>query len=111
MPCDTRFERGETMQQRIATVREKIEALSRALVSGDVRVKIGPQGAVAFEGWADRGPVSDACAYRKLMASGSAQAKLAIQRAETLAGRTINNQTVAHGVHSHDGGKTWHEGH
>jgi hypothetical protein len=38
-------------------------------------------------------------------------AKMEIARAEQLAGRAVSAQAVAGGVHSHDGGHTWHHGH
>lgn len=62
-------------------------------------------------GWdeAERDGVTDACAYRRLMVSGSALAKAAIAHAEQLAGHSVDRRVVAHGVHSHDGGQTWHE--
>jgi hypothetical protein len=43
------------------------------------------------------------------MASGFALAKLAIMKAEQLAGRTVDRKVVAQGTHSHDGGRTWHK--
>ena len=67
-------------------------------------------GAIAFVGpeWEGvRSGVTDACAYRRIMATGSALARQEILRAEQLAGRTVNRQVVAAGVHSHDGGATW----
>jgi hypothetical protein len=74
-------------------------------------VKVGPQGGIAFDGLSDaeRDGVTDACAYRRLMVSGSALAKAAIARAEQLAGRSVDRRVVGHGVHSHDGGRTWHD--
>jgi hypothetical protein len=36
-------------------------------------------------------------------------ARLAIQRAEQLAGRSVDRAVIGHGTHSHDGGRTWHE--
>jgi hypothetical protein len=64
---------------------------------------------VTFEGWqeADRGRVSDACAYRLLMSGGGSLAKAALVRAEQMAGRSVSKEAVAIGLHSHDGGKTW----
>jgi hypothetical protein len=32
-------------------------------------------------------------------------------QAEQRAGRGVDQQALAHGAHSHDGGKTWHDGH
>ena len=57
------------------------------------------------------GGVSDACAYRKLLATGSVLAKQKIAQAEALAGRGVDKKVVASGLHSHDGGATWHKGH
>lgn len=110
MPCDTKLKPQQTIQQRVAEVRRVVEALSAGLASGKVKVKIGPQGAVAFEGLsdADRDGVTDVCAFRRVMISGSALAKAAIARAEQIAGRGVSRQVLAAGVHSHDGGATWH---
>ena len=73
--------------------------------------KVGPQGAIAFLGLTDseRDGVTDNCAYRRLMASGSALAIAAIAKAEQLAGRSIDRQQIAVGVHSHDQGRSWHD--
>jgi hypothetical protein len=111
MPCDTRLKPKQTLQQRAEEVRRAITRLSGALADGRVKVRVGPQGAIAFEGWSEtkRDGVSDACAYRRLMVSGSILAKAAIARAEQLAGRSVDRRVVAHGVHSHDGGHTWHD--
>jgi hypothetical protein len=111
MACDTRLKPKQTIQQRAAEVRRAIPTLDKLIVAGQVRVKIGPQGAVAFSAWADseRDGVTDACAYRRLMATGSALAKAKIAQAEQMSGRAINRQVVGHGTHSHDGGVTWHD--
>lgn len=109
MPCDTRLKPRQTLQQRAAEVRKALEGLDLALRMGGVRAKVGPQGAIAFEGWNNgRDGVTDACAYRRIMATGSAMAKMAIAKAEQIAGRTVDKQIVGQGVHSHDGGRTWH---
>ena len=67
----------------------------------------------AFSGLTEeeRDGVTDACAYRRILVSGSQLALQAIARAEQLAGRGVNKQMVAQGYHSHDGGQTWHNGH
>ncbi len=111
MPCDTRLKPRQTIQQRADEVRKVVRALDAALASGRVKVKISPTGAVAFIGLTDeeRDSVTDACAYRRVMISGSAMAKAAIARAEQLAGRGVSRQALAHGAHSHDGGVTWHD--
>jgi hypothetical protein len=111
MPCDTRLTPRQTVQQRAEEVRRAVIRLADALASRRVKAKVGPQGAIAFEGWndAERDGVTDACAYRRLMVSGSALAKAAIARAEQIAGRSVDRRVVAHGAHSHDGGRTWHD--
>lgn len=42
------------------------------------------------------------------MVTGSVLAKAEIARAELIAGRSINRQVIGQGVHSHNGGDTWH---
>lgn len=111
MPCDTRKKPGQSISERAAEVRGAMLTLDEALRQRRVQLKIGPQGAVAFVGWpdADRNGVTDACAYRRLMATGTALARAEIARAEQLSGRAVNRQAVAQGAHSHDGGRTWHD--
>jgi hypothetical protein len=110
MPCDTRLKPKQTLQQRAEEVRRAVVRLSDALAAGRVKPTIGPQGAIAFVDWNDseRDGVTDACAYRRLMVSGSALAKAAIARAEQLAGRSVDRRVLAQGTHSHDFGETWH---
>ena len=116
LPCDTRLKPQQTIQQRATEVRAVVAKVAASLASGRVKPVIGPQGAIAFTGLteADRDGVTDACMYRRLLSSGSALAMQAIQRAEILAGRQVNKQamtTHGGGAHSHDGGRTWHNGH
>lgn len=110
MPCDTRLKPNQTIKARAEEVRAVVVRIATALATGRVKPKIGPTGGIAFEGLseADRDGVTDNCLYRRLLATGSATAKAAIQKAELLAGRTVDRQAVAHGHHSHDGGQTWH---
>ena len=110
MPCDTVVKQGQTAAQRIAEVKENTKRIDKLLATKKIQVKVGPQGAVAFIGLsaAQRDGMTDACIFRMLTRTGSAQAKMAIMRAEQLAGRRIDPKTVAAGVHSHDGGSTWH---
>lgn len=113
MPCDTSLAPNQTINQRADEVRSVVQRVQVGLTSGTVKVKVGPQGAVAFDGISDaqRDRVTDACIYRRIMATGSALAKAAIARAEQLSGRTVDRQVIGQGAHSHDGGKTWHSGH
>ena len=111
MPCDTRLKSGQSISQRKDEVRRVVAALDQFLTRGYVKAKVGPQGAIAFTGFPEdeRNGVSDACAYRQLMATGSGLAKAAIARAEAMAGRTVDRKVVGIGAHSHDGGQTWHD--
>jgi hypothetical protein len=109
MPCDTRLKPNQTISQRAEEVRRAVERLSKGLASGLVKVKIGPQGAVAFEGLSatERDGVTDNCLYRRVLVSGSALAKAKLTLAEHMAGRKIDKQAVAQGWHQH--GSTWHK--
>lgn len=109
MPCDTRLRPKQTIQERADEIRKAIANLDSLLKKRRVRVTVGPQGAIAFSGWpeSERNGITDACAYRRIMATGSALAKAEIARAEQLSGRAIDRKVIAQGVHSHDG-VTWH---
>lgn len=110
MPCDTQLKPKQTIQERADEIRRAISGLDALLKKRRVGIKVGPQGALAFTGWpdTDRNGVTDACAYRRIMATGSALAKAEIARAEQLAGRGVDRRVIAQGIHSHDGGHTWH---
>jgi hypothetical protein len=110
MPCDTNRLLDQTMSQRVAEVRTAAQKIDRLLAERKIGVKVGPQGAVTFTGIddRDRARMTDACIYRRIVQSGSAASKMAIVRAEQLAGRTVSKATVANGVYSHDGGASWH---
>ena len=111
MACETRLKAEQTIAQRAAEVKAAVARLAEALASGRAKVKVGPQGAVVFTGLTpdERDGVTDACAYRRIMSTGSALARAAIARAEQMAGRTVDRKVVAVGAHSHDGGATWHD--
>jgi hypothetical protein len=111
MPCDTSFLPNQTITQRKDEITRAVGRLNTLLAAGNVKPKIGPKGSIAFDGWTteDRSRVTDACAYRRIMATGSALAKAQIARAEAMAGRTVDRQVIGQGVHSHDGGHTWHD--
>jgi hypothetical protein len=113
MPCDTRLREGQTLAQRGEVVKKALSRLEKALTEGRTKVKIGTNGAVAFDGWKpeDRDDVTDVCAYRTLAAQNSWALRQAVAKAEQLAGRKVNTHAVASGVHSHDSGITWHPGH
>jgi hypothetical protein len=98
------------MSERATEVRQRAKEIDKLIANKRVQAKVGPQGAVTFIGLSDkdRDGLTDACIYRRIMASGSVAAKMAITRAEQMAGRTVNRAVVAQGIHSHDGGATWH---
>lgn len=110
MPCDTVVKQGQTLSQRVTEVKKRVTAVDKLIAARKVQVKVGPQGAVTFTGISasDRDGMTDACIYRTLSRTGSAATKMAMARAEQLAGRTIDRSVVAAGTHSHDGGATWH---
>lgn len=113
MPCDTKTRPGQSLTERKIEVKTAITSLAAALVAGRAKAIVGPQGAIAFQGWQEgqTARVTDACAYRMILAGGNALAKQAIAKAEQLAGRSVNRQAVAAGHHSHDGGMTWSSHH
>lgn len=111
MPCDTQVLPGQTLEQRNREIDEALRRLESQLQAGQVVVKIGANGAIAFDSWANRDRVTDVCAYRALTLKNSFALRRAIATAEARSGRKVNPRAVAAGVHSHDGGKSWHPGH
>ena len=113
MPCEGMRNRGQTLKQRIAEVSKIVERVNQMVAAGRVKVRVGLQGAVVFDGLTneERDGVTDACIYRRMMVSGSALARMKIAQAEQLSGRMVDRRVIAQGVHSHDGGTTWHNGH
>lgn len=110
MPCDSKLKRNQTIQQRAEEVKKAVSAFDALIASRSISVRVGPQGAIAFTvPESMRDGITDACIYRRIMAIGSVLAKAQIARAEAMAGVKINKQAVGQGVHSHDGGRTWHE--
>lgn len=111
MPCDTYLSKGQTLAERKEEVKRVVTLYDQLLAKGRAKVKIGSQGAVTFTGLeveaVDRRFVTDACIYRRIMSTGSTLARLAVAKAERLAGRVVDRRVVAQGVHSHDGGETW----
>lgn len=117
MACDMMLKPRQSLTERKAEVKKALTQLEKLIAAGQVTVRVGTEGmakgAVAFKGWADteREGISDACALRLLMVTGSATTKMKLAQAQQMAGTNFNRQTLAHGVHSHDGGNTWHKGH
>lgn len=109
MACDTILRPKQTLSERKSEVKRAIDGLNSLIAVGRVKVKVGPQGAIAFDNWGgdERDGVSDACAYRLLMATASSLTKAKIVAAEQMAGRPVNRAVIGQGYHSHDGGATW----
>jgi hypothetical protein len=106
----------QTIAQRAAEVRDVIARFVAGLTSGRVKAIVSKQGAIAFNGLteSERDGVTDACVYRRIMSGTNAQAKMALARAEALAGKTVDRAIIGHGgagMHSHDGGSSWHGHH
>ena len=109
MPCDTMRQAGQTATQRKKQIRNAADRLEALIQAGSVQVIIGRMGGVAFKNWTaqDRAGISDVCAYRALTRRGSSALRMAMIRAEAMAGRSVDRRAVAAGLHSHDGGATW----
>lgn len=111
MSCDTVRRPNQSLDQRKTEVRGAIASLAALLASGEARAIVSrATGSIAFRGWTEgeTARVTDACGYRLVMSGKNTLAKLAIARAETLAGRTVDRKAE---VHSHDGGVTYHKNH
>lgn len=113
MPCDTRLKRGQTISQRATEVRDVTNKIMSGILQSRIKVVVSPLGAVAFSGISEeeKDGVTDACVYRRIMVSGPATVKAAIERAAMMQGRAIKKEVVNSGVHSHDGGQSWHGSH
>lgn len=114
MACETMRAPQQTFAERIAEVRSVLGLVDRKLLRRQVKPVVDKKtGAITFTGLTDeeRRSVSDACIYRRIIATGSSLAKAEIARAELLAGRGVDKKVLAAGVHSHDGGATWDRGH
>jgi hypothetical protein len=110
MPCDSVPQTPEWLRQ----TEDALRRLAASLESGSVSLVIDrASGSIAFKGWesAQRGGLTDLCAYRRLLSENSWPLRLALARAEQAAGRGVNPLAVGSGVHSHDGGASWSSGH
>ena len=103
MPCFNQPVTPALRDQR----REALKRLQAAIGAGTVSLVVSSAGAIALRGWrdADRAGLSDVCAYRELR--NTPELRRALARAEVIAGRQVDARTIAAGVHSHDGGRTW----
>ena len=114
MACETRlrtrYGRQQTLVERKQEVKQTVTDVNSLIATGRVKVIVDKKtGAIAFVGLnaEQRNDVTDACVYRMLQTTGSTLTKLAIAKAEQLAGRPVNKQALAAGVHTHDGGASW----
>lgn len=110
MPCDSVRRKNQSLQDRKKEVKDTVSKIEKAIVAKKATVKVGKQGAIAFSLplEIDRFGITDACIYRRIMAGNSVLAKAAIAQAEQIAGRTVDKVAIGQGIHSHDGGNTWH---
>jgi ethanolamine utilization microcompartment shell protein EutL len=111
MPCFSQPIRVEqTPEQRRAEVRKVITDIDKLIAKRKIGLKVGPQGAVAFIGLteAQRAGMTDVCVYNLLMQRGSESMKTAVRTAEMLAGRGVSQTALKAGIHTHDGGGSWH---
>jgi len=108
MTCWTYVKPQQTKEERKREIQKATANIDRLIAARKVVVKVGPQGAVMFQGIPDdvRDGMADSCVYAGIMAKGSQAAKMAIQRAAQLAGVRVNEGAIKAGVHSHDG-VTW----
>jgi hypothetical protein len=110
MPCFSRRQPNQTPEQRNKEVKKAVTDVDKLLAQGRATIKVGPQGAITFVGIPNelRAGLTDVCIYNLLMGSGSESAKMAVQTAEMLAGRPVSQNAIRQGIHSHDGGQSWH---
>lgn len=111
MPC-VPVNRSLLTGKKQGEIKDALKRLEEYLARGTVKVVVGPQGAVAFQGWReqDRAGLGDVCAIRALTAESSFALRKAMATAEAASGRKVNLAQVGAGVHSHDGGRTWGRG-
>ena len=111
MPCDTyRAAPEQTLTQRKTQVQEIMARVTVLLAKRQIKPVVDRKtGAITFDGIPSvlRQGVSDACIYRRLIAGRNPVAAAELQRAEAAAGRPVNRQALAQGIHSHDGGASW----
>ena len=109
MPCYRVKKKGQTEVQRKAEVKKRMTQVDKLIAARKVQMKVGPQGAITFIGLSDedRDGLTDVCIYNTLTKTGSAAVRMALARAEQLAGRSIDRKVIAAGIHSHDEGRTW----
>lgn len=107
MACMAALQPNQTIEQRIDQTNKALKRLEQYLLNGTVRIGIGANGAVIFQGWKDREGLSDVCSFRSLTAQNSWVLRQAVLKAEGMSGRKVNLKAVAAGLHSHNNGGSW----
>lgn len=99
--------------EQVKAKENALKTLERRLAAKEVTINVNRQGAVSIVGWseAERGGVADSCVFRALSAANSPEFRRALAAAEARAGMRVDRRLIASGYHSHDGGKTFHDGH
>jgi hypothetical protein len=79
MACETMRKPKQTIEERVAEIGRAVAALESRIKLKTVKPVVDKKtGGIAFAGWenaAERADVTDACAYRRIMATGSALAR------------------------------------
>jgi hypothetical protein len=107
MACLSTPKKNQTLSERIKEVDSALKRLEQYLQTGTVRVGIGTNGALVFNGWQDRDGISDVCAFQSLSVQNSWVLRQSILKAEGMSGRKVNPKAIAAGYHSHDNGHTF----
>ena len=86
-------------EERQREYQKAIEELQVLLGNGQVQVLIGMNGEVIFENWNGAElDINDACAFVSLQNMGSWELQQAVEAAEIMAGRSVNQEML---IHSH----------
>lgn len=103
----------ELTPELIAKRDNALKVLERKLAAKEVTLEVSRQGVLSFKNWneVDRGGLADSCAYRALSQANSGEFRRALAAAEARAGVKLDRRFINAGIHSHDGGKTFHNGH
>ena len=110
MPCFSKPRVNQTPEQRRTEVKKAVGDIDKLIAKRKIGIKVGPQGGIVFTGLTEamRAGMTDVCIYNLLMQRGSESMKTAVRTAEMLAGRGVSQSALKAGIHSHDGGGSWH---
>jgi hypothetical protein len=109
MVCWTFVKPNQTKEERKREIQKATANIARMIAAQKVQVKVGPQGAITFLGVPPdvRDGMTDSCVFAGLSRFPSQAFKMAVARAEQLAGVKVSPAAVEAGIHSHDGGASW----